>query len=88
MKPMGWESFNVVRFDLGPLLQGQIREAKLKSTNNSLIVGPRVLGCETNFSAAFTQVMSECNLTMENCQDSIKVTVKQIKFLVSKGCQS
>ena len=27
---MGWESFGVVRFDLGPLLQGQTRIAKLK----------------------------------------------------------
>ena len=28
---MGWESSGVVRFDLGPLLQGQMRIAKLKS---------------------------------------------------------
>ena len=41
---MGWESFGVVRFDLGPLLQGQTRIAKLKSANNSLIIGPRGLG--------------------------------------------
>ena len=34
---MGWESFGVVRFDLGPLLQGQTRIAKLKSAYNSLI---------------------------------------------------
>ena len=27
---MGWESFGVVRFDLGPLLQGQMRITKLK----------------------------------------------------------
>ena len=27
---MGWESFDVVRFDLGPLLQGQTRIAKFK----------------------------------------------------------
>ena len=27
---MGWDSFVVVRFDLGPLLQGQMRIAKLK----------------------------------------------------------
>ena len=41
---MGWESFGVVRFDLGPLLQGQTRIAKLKSAYNSLIIGPRGLG--------------------------------------------
>ena len=28
---MDWESFGVVKFDLGPLLQGQTRRAKLKS---------------------------------------------------------
>ena len=28
---MGWESFDVVRFDIGPLVQGQTRIAKLKS---------------------------------------------------------
>ena len=27
---MGWESFGVVGFDLGPLLQGQMRIAQLK----------------------------------------------------------
>ena len=26
---MGWDSFGVVRFDLGPLLQSQLRIAKL-----------------------------------------------------------
>ena len=36
---MGWESFGVVRFDLGPLVQGQTRIAKLKSAYNSLIIG-------------------------------------------------
>ena len=45
---MGWESFDVVRFDLGPLVQGQMRIAKLKSAYNSLIMGPRGLQCETN----------------------------------------
>ena len=41
---MGWESFGVVGFDLGPLLQGQTGIAKLKSTYNLLIIGPRGLG--------------------------------------------
>ena len=44
---MGWESSGVVGFDLGPLLQGQTRVAKLKSAYNSLIIGPRGLQCET-----------------------------------------
>ena len=38
------ESSDVVRFDLGPLLQGQMRIAKLKSDYNSLIIDPRGLG--------------------------------------------
>ena len=41
---MGWESVDVVRFYLGPLLQGQTRIAKLKSAYNSLIIGLRGLG--------------------------------------------
>ena len=41
---MGWDSFGVVGFDLGPCLQGQMRIAKLKSAYNSLINGPRSLG--------------------------------------------
>ena len=41
---MGWESIDVVRFYLGPLLQGQPRIAKLKSAYNSLIIGLRGLG--------------------------------------------
>ena len=41
---MGWESFGVVGFDVGPLLQGQTRIAKLKSAYNLPIIGPRGLG--------------------------------------------
>ena len=45
---MGLESSGVVGFDLGPLVQGQMRTAKLKSAYNSLIIGPRGLGWSTN----------------------------------------
>ena len=38
----------MVRFDLGPLLRGQMRIAKLKSAHKSRIIGPRGLQCETN----------------------------------------
>ena len=37
---MVWESSGVVGFDLGPLLQGQMRIAKGESAYNSLIIGP------------------------------------------------
>ena len=40
---MGWESFGVVGFYLGPLLQGQTRTAKVNSVYNLLIIGPRGL---------------------------------------------
>ena len=43
----GLEYSDVVRFDLGPLLQGQTRIAKFKSAYNVLIIGPRGLYCET-----------------------------------------
>ena len=45
---MGWESFGVVRFDLGRLLQGQTRIGKLKSAYNSLVISPTGLGWYTN----------------------------------------
>ena len=41
---MGWESSGVVGFDLGPLLQGQMRIAKVKTAYNSPIIGHRVEG--------------------------------------------
>ena len=47
-KCMGWESSGVVRFDLGPLVQGQTRIAKLKSAYNSLTIGSTGLGWYTN----------------------------------------
>ena len=45
---MVWEAFDVFRFDLGCLFQGQTRTGKLKSAYNSLIIDPRGLGCQTN----------------------------------------
>ena len=41
---MGGESSAMVGFDLGPLLQGQVRTAKLKSACKLLIIGLRGLG--------------------------------------------
>ena len=41
---MGWESSGVVGFDLGPLLEGQTRIAKVKTAYNSLIIVPRGVG--------------------------------------------
>ena len=41
---MGWESFGVLTFDLGPIVQGQTSIPKLKSAYSSLIIGPRGWG--------------------------------------------
>ena len=41
---MDWESFVVVGFDLGPLLEGEMRIAKVRSAYNSLIIDLRGLG--------------------------------------------
>ena len=45
---MGCKSFNVFSFDLGFLLEGQARIAKVKNAYNSLIIDPRGLQYETN----------------------------------------
>ena len=37
---MGWVSFDVVIFDLGPFLRDQTRIAKSKSAYKSLFFGP------------------------------------------------
>ena len=42
---MGLKSSDVVRFDLGPFLQGQAKVAKCTNAYNSFIIGPRGLQC-------------------------------------------
>ena len=56
---MGWESSDVVRFDLEPLLQGQTGTAKLKRVYNSFIIDPRGLKCETKILWAGNLLMSD-----------------------------
>ena len=41
---MRWESSDIDRYDFVPLREGQTRIDKLKSSYNSLIIGPRGLG--------------------------------------------
>ena len=45
---MGWVSFDVVRFDLGPFFRGQTRIAKLESAYNWLIIDRRGLQYQSN----------------------------------------
>ena len=46
---MGWESSDVVRFDLEPLLQGQMRTAKLKSAITCLLLILEVCNMEPTY---------------------------------------
>ena len=54
---MFWESSGVVGFDLGPLLEGQMRTAKLKSAYNWLIIGPRGFGALSLWWIQFASVL-------------------------------
>ena len=54
---MRWESSGVVGFDLGPLIQGEMRIAKLKSAYNSLIIGPRGFGALSLLWIQFASVL-------------------------------
>ena len=51
---MNRESSGMVRFDLEPLLQGQMRIAKLKSAYNLLDIGPGGLGCKPTYRKSLT----------------------------------
>ena len=53
---MGWESSGMVGFDLGPLLEGQMRTDKLKSAYNLLIIGPRGFGALSLWWIQFASV--------------------------------
>ena len=54
---MRWESSGMVGFDLGPLLEGEMRTAKLKSAYNSLIIGPRGFGALSLWWIQFASVL-------------------------------
>ena len=60
---MGWESFDVIRFELWPLFQGQMRIAKLKSAHNSLIIGRTGLGWQTNLQEIMGLGIFSCGQT-------------------------
>ena len=58
---MGWESFDVVIFDLGPLLQGHTRIAKLKSAYNLLIIDPRGLQIKPTYRKSWARNLLMCS---------------------------
>ena len=55
----------MIQFDLGPLLQGQMRIAKDKSAYNSLIIGPGGLQCEPTYRKSWAEnLLMWLNLTL------------------------
>ena len=56
---MGCKSFDVVRFDLGPLLQGHTRIAKFKTAYISLIIGPKVSNVKPTYSKSWASKSSD-----------------------------
>ena len=57
----------MVRFDLGPLLQGQMRIAKPKSAYNSRIIGPRCLAGKPTYRKSWAwNLFIRSDLTLES----------------------
>ena len=82
---MGCESSGVVRFDLGPLLQGQTRITKGKSAYNSLIIGLEVWDGKPTYRkswAANLLVLSDLTLgpsfKVKRGQPNLKVLITRL----------
>ena len=58
---MGWESSDVVRFDLGPLLQGQTRIPKLKVLITHLLVVLEVCNVKPKCRKSWTGILLMCS---------------------------
>ena len=87
---MGWESSGVVGFDLGPLLEGQMRTAKLKSAYNLLIIGSRGFGALSlwwiQFASVFRCARSSCNqfcFVFLSCR-SVLLSVHLVALIIQK----
>ena len=72
---MFWESSGVVGFDLGPLLEGQMRTAKLKSAYNSLIIGPRGFGALSLRWIQFASVLRCARSSLYSGMDMVAFSV-------------
>ena len=79
---MGWESSGVVGFDLGPLVQGQMRTAKLKNVYSSLIIGPRDFGALSLRWIQFASVL-RCARSSYFCSSQTPLlTVLQLEIAI------
>ena len=54
---MGWDSFDVVRFDLGPLLQGQTRIAQVKVLITRLLLVLEVCNVKPTYRKSWTGIL-------------------------------
>ena len=54
---MGWESSGVVRFDLGPLLQGQTRIPKLKVLKSRLLLVLEVWDGKPTYRKSWARIL-------------------------------
>ena len=81
---MGWEYSGVVGFHLGPLLQGQMRTAKLKSAYNSLVIGSTGLQCKSTYrKSCAANLLMWTDLTLD---PSFKVKRRQPNLKVLITC--
>ena len=82
---MGWESSGVVGFDLGPLLQGQMRIAKTESAYNSLIIGPRGFGALPLRWIQFASVLrcARSSLNLQDCVIGFSAFTFELMFSLS-----
>ena len=78
---MFWESSGVVGIDLGPLLEGQMRTAKLKSAYNSLIIGPRGFGALSLRWIQFASVL-RCARSSFECYTKVTILIVLILIII------
>ena len=52
---MGWESLDMVRFDLGPFLQGQMRTPKLKGLITPLLLVVEVCSLKPTYRKSWAE---------------------------------
>ena len=83
---MGWESSGVVGFDLGPLLEGQMRTAKLKSAYNLLIIGPRGFGALSLRWIQFASVFRCARSSFEFVQPSFLEICSFLALFANEHC--
>ena len=80
---MGWESFGVVIFDLGPLLQGQTRIAKHKSAYNFLLLVLEVWDGKPTYRKSWAgSLLVWSDLTLDH-SFKVKRAYPNLKVLIS-----